>query len=400
MRPAGLLVVSLCVAEVFGMLGFSSFPALQPLFIHDWSLTGAQAGWINGLFYLGYLMAVPVLLALTDRVAAKRIYLLCTGVTALSCILFAMIADGVWTAALVRMLAGVGLAGTYMPGLKILSDHLDGHARQSRAIAFYTASFSIGTSLSFLYTGEAAVAWGWRTAIGASALGPIAALVLVHLAAPHERGRDGMPDAHLLDFRPVLVSRRAMAYVLAYAAHNFELFALRSWLVSFLVFAGLKQAGAGWLSAGTVTTAVVLAGLPASILGNELAARLGRRRTIAAIMGASAMIALGIGFTAEMPLPIVMGACLLYGVTVTGDSASITAGLVAVAPAGRRGAAMAVHACIGFSGAFLGPLAFGKVLDVSGGLDAPMAWVAAFAVTGGVVALGPMAMAWGARARP
>ena len=57
-----------------------------------------------------------------------------------------------WSAFIFRIVAGIALAGTYMPGLKLLSDHLSqmtGGKDQSRAIAFYTSSFCIGTALSF-----------------------------------------------------------------------------------------------------------------------------------------------------------------------------------------------------------------------------------------------------------
>ena len=60
---------------------------------------------------------------------------------------------------------------------------------------------------------------------------------LVPASAPHHLARSA---GFLLDFRPVLANRRAMAYVLAYFAHNWELFALRSWLVAFLVREGVN----------------------------------------------------------------------------------------------------------------------------------------------------------------
>jgi MFS family permease len=145
---------------------------------------------------------------------------------------------------LFRALAGFGLAGTYMPGLKALTDHMS-PAGQSRGIAFYTASFSIGSSLSFLLAGEIEARLGWSWAFALSGLGPAVAMGmvwgLVPASAPHHLTA---PTRFLLDFRPVLANRRAMAYVLAYFAHNWELFALRSWLVAFLVFARSASCGA------------------------------------------------------------------------------------------------------------------------------------------------------------
>ena len=80
----------------------------------------------------------------------------------------ALFAEGLWTALLFRALIGIGLAGTYMPGLRILSDHVEGPL-QSRAIAFYTSSFSIGAALSFLMAGEISLLYDWQLAASIAA---------------------------------------------------------------------------------------------------------------------------------------------------------------------------------------------------------------------------------------
>jgi hypothetical protein len=41
----------------------------------------------------------------------------------------AWLANGFWSALLLRALAGVGWAGAYMPGLKAIADRLDGSAQ-------------------------------------------------------------------------------------------------------------------------------------------------------------------------------------------------------------------------------------------------------------------------------
>jgi len=391
-NPA-LLVAAVCLAEIAGMAGFAIFPGLLPTFIAEWGLTNTEAGAINGVFYFGYVLAVPVLVSLTDRMDPRKIYLFCMALSGLSSLGFAMIADGFWTASILRLAAGIGLAGTYMPGLKALSDRLEGHA-QSRAIAFYTAGFSVGSSLSFLYAGELGAALGWQWAFALAALGPLAAMVLILAALPPAEDRHLVrPDTHLLDFRPVLRTRAAMGYVIAYACHNWELFAYRSWVVAFLVYAGTFHPGGIVISATVAATLVNLLGVPASIFGNELAARLGRRRVISVIMTASALVAFGIGFSASLPYWMVVGLCFLYGFTVTGDSASLTSGVVKAAPAGYRGATMAVHSCIGFSGAFMGPLVFGAALDLAGGGASVASWGAGFITAGIAVILGPIALA-------
>jgi MFS family permease len=184
-----------------------------------------------------------------------------------------------------------------------------------------------------------------------------------------------------------------MAYILGYAAHMWELFSLRSWMVAFLAFSRQLQPGdAAGLSPTQVVALVNLIGLPASIGGNELCRRLGRPKTIVAIMLVSALIGFGIGFAAPLPYGMVVALALFYGVVVLGDSASLTAGAVASAPAGGRGATLAVHSTLGFTAAFLGPLVTGLALDLLQGTPT-LAWGAAFVVMGLGSAVGPLALA-------
>ncbi|MDJ0935244.1 MAG: MFS transporter [Kiloniellales bacterium] len=391
------LTLIFCLAEICSMTGFATFAALLPGFVAEWSLSGTQAGWINGIFFAGYVAAVPFLVSLTDRRDPRHVYLAAAAITVVSSLGFALFADGFWPALIFRALAGVGLAGTYMPGLKSLTDHLPAKAR-GRSLAFYTATFSIGTSLSFLLAGALAARWGWAWAFGLAALGPAIAFLLIWRGVPPAAEEHLPPvEHHVLDFRPVLANARAMAYVLAYTLHNWELFALRSWIVGFLVFAQAQQAGdafgVGW--SATVLAAVLnLLALPASVLGNEVAERFGRRRVVIAVMLLSALTGGLFGFSAAWPFLVVLAIAVLYGLTVPADSAAITTGAVAAARPGQRGQTMAVHSTIGFLGGFAGPLVFGVVLDLGGGDGTLLGWGLAFASSGLAVALGPLALLW------
>ena len=155
----------LCTVEVLGMAGFATFSALVPAFITEWGLSNTEAGWISGIYYCGYVLSVPVLTGLTDRVDPRRVLLVGAALSGLSSLGYGLVADGFWGALLLRLVGGMGLAGTFMPGLKLLSDHTEG-PRQSRFIAFYTSSFSIGASTSYFMSGEIALALGWRWCFG------------------------------------------------------------------------------------------------------------------------------------------------------------------------------------------------------------------------------------------
>ncbi|HWR91196.1 MAG TPA: MFS transporter, partial [Desulfobacterales bacterium] len=142
----------MCLAETLSMTGFAAYPAFLALLRDTWGISNSEAGFIGGAYFAGYMTAVPVLSSLTDRYDARIIHVGACLLAAVSNLGFALFADGVVSAAALQALAGAGLGGTYMPGLKALTDRVTG-PRQSRFIAFYTSTFGIGTSLSLLLSG-------------------------------------------------------------------------------------------------------------------------------------------------------------------------------------------------------------------------------------------------------
>jgi MFS family permease len=379
------------MAEVLTMVGVFSFPSLLPGFMAQWSLSNTEAGWISGVVFAGYAVAVPILTALTDRMDAKRVYVFGALIAAVSAAGFALTAQGFWSALAWRALSGIGLAGTYMPGLKALVDRVSG-PRQPRWISFYTASFSLGTSGSFLITGLVAEAFGWQAAFGLAAATALAAFLLVALALVPARPSVPTQKSNPFDFAPVFRNRAAMGYVLGYAAHVWELFGTRSWMVAFLVWVLAAQPGAAGPSPTTTATIAGVLAMASSIVGADLAARFDRRRVCAAAMLASGILALGIGFCGGLAYGTVAGLVLLYNVLIQIDSAALTTGAVLEAEPARRGATIAIHSLLGFGAGFLGPLAFGMVLDLAGGANDSLAWGLAFASLGLVAGLGPLAL--------
>jgi MFS family permease len=389
-KPAAA-VLCLCVAEVATMLGVFAFPALLPDFVAVWSLSNTDAGWISGILFAGYTLAVPILTTATDRIDAKRVYVAGAIIAAMAGLGFAFTAQGFWSAMAWRALAGVGLAGTYMPGLKALVDRTSG-PRQARWISFYTASFSLGTSGSFLFTGAVAAWVGWRVTFALAGIAALAAALLVGTSLATLKPVPPAIRTNPFDFGPVFRNRAAMGYVLGYAVHVWELFAVRSWMVAFLAWVAAAQPGAWGPLPTTVATIASLVAMAASIGGADWASRWDRRRVCAIAMLSSGVMAAFIGFSGGLPYGVVAGLVLLYSALIQIDSAALTTGAVMAADPARRGATIAVHSLLGFGAGFVGPLAFGLVLDGAGGGDTGLAWGLAFASMAVVGALGPLAL--------
>lgn len=376
MRPA-TLVAAMCAGQLGSLLPHMAFSALIPRFAELWSLSAAESGAISGAFFIGYACVVPLTTTLTDRVDARRILIVGSLSSALATFAFAALARDFWSAALLWALAGAGFAGAYMPGLRALTDRLPpGDA--SRSITLYTSSYSIGVGLSFLGAQLLERQLGWQAAFVGVGCGPLVMMaVALSLPAWQPTPRAG---ARLLDFRPVLRNRPAMAFVLGYGAHCFELAAMRAWIVSFWLFTAARSGAPGWIDAVGVSVAVTLIAMPASILGNEMAIRLGRRRLIAGVMIASSLIAIALGFASAAPWPLVLALLLLHGFAVPADSGSLTSGMVGAAEPDCRGATMALHSTVGFGASFLGPLAMGLAIDGFGGPGSAAGWQAAYFV--------------------
>jgi MFS family permease len=382
------LGLALCAALLANMAGFSVFAALLPTLQAAWHLSNTEAGIIEGAFLIGYLGSVP-LVAMTDRQDARAIYLIGTLLAVIGNLGTAFLGDGIWSGIFTRLIAGMGLAGAFMPGLKLLTERLSGIGG-NRAIAFYMATFSLGASLSTVLAGLVGHRFGWQAPFWvAGCLGLIAIPLVLGNTRPTPRPTSQQSS---LWRRLALAfhNKTARGYSLAYGLHMWELYGYRSWLIAFLVMATTGTVAASADSSLTNWGGLVLfLGLPASVIGNEIALRVGRRRWLCVIMPASAVVSLVVGWSIDWPLAAVLGLLALYTVTVSADSATLTAGAVESAPAELKGATMALHTLIGFAGAALGPLAVGGLLDLFGA-DTRLGWIIAFAAMGIVAGFGPL----------
>lgn len=373
----------MCLAETLSMTGFAAYPAFLALLRDTWSLSNSEAGFIGGAYFAGYMTAVPFLSSLTDRIDARRIYIGSCLLAALSNLGFPILAQGMLPAALLQAMAGAGLAGTYMPGLKALTDRVAG-PRQSRYISFYTATFGVGTSLSLLLAGWLGRMVSWQAAFALLAAGPFLSAALVFFGLhPLDLSPSGAARPGLLRSFAVLRDRAVLGYVLRYAVHCFELFGLRSWMVAFILFAyGLTRSAQPLLSATEAAALINFLGIPVSILGNETAMRLGRARYIPWVMMGSGSLAWVAGFASIWPWWVMLFLLAIYFIAIMSDSAALTAGLVETTPPHARGAAMAVYSFAGFGAGFVAPLVFGAVLDLTGGKADTFAWGLAFGSLG------------------
>jgi MFS family permease len=265
-----------------------------------------------------------------------------------------------------------------MPGLKVIDDRIPG-VLHPRLVAFYTTSFSLGSSGSYFLVGQLIERLPWRVAIATAALGPLVGWLLVYLCLgsvrPHSASEPSQPAAR---WRDVLQSSDSMRYAVAYSCHMWELFGMRAWLVPFFVFCASLH-GPTFAAPTTLAAVLALAGIPASFLGAELSARFDRRTVVITLMLLSAAAGTMVGLLVSQSWAMVLSVSLIHHALVMSDSAALTSGLVAVSPPQSRGTAMAIYSMAGFGTASIASFAIGGVLDAAGG-QSTFSWPLAFAV--------------------
>lgn len=378
------LTALLCVVQLLVMTGSLTFQALIPVFIAEWQLSNTQAAWIGGASYVGYALAAPTLVALTDRLDARRIVICACLLGAVGGTGFAFSAGGFWSAMAWRFITGIAIAGSYMPGLKALTDRLPEGPAVGRPQAFYSATFSLASAMSLLAAGLLTQTMGWRAAFavtGITALLASGLMVALPARTPAASAGAGNMTTRI---HAVLRDRPAMRYIAAYAAHSWEMFAFRTWIVAFLAFAVSTNNAGGAVLVSVIATLLVLAGLPAGLLGNELAARTGRRRGVAILMLAAACLGVATGLATGQSFMVVAALAMVYGALLMADNSAILVGTIQSTPAERRGAAIAIQTFLAAFMALVSPLAVGGVLDAFG--SGQRAWTMAFFV----MALGPI----------
>jgi MFS family permease len=393
---------AICVCEVATMLVFLSYTAILPILQAEWGMPHAEAGLIFSAYQACYLVAVLVLASLTDRMDTRTIYLASAVWAGGTARVFPVLAQGFRSAAILRALAGIGLAGTYVPGMRLVAERF-GTRHRGLAIACYASAFGLGAAISLALTGHLARLIGWRAAMGATALGPLLAVALAAAvlspAPPPPRvpsaGRPRLLDAGILRNRPTLWM------IAAYSAHNWELFGMRAWLPPFLAGVLIRR-GSGVVEASsqaaTLASGILLVGAASNILGGWASDRWGRMRIIVVSQAFSAACSLSIGWLFAAPLWAILTVAMVYGIFVTSESGALSTGVTELAEPSALGATLAVQSCVGFLAAAVAPASVGFLLDRLQPASA-WQWGPAFGVLALGVLLGPVCMLGLRRAR-
>ena len=382
--PINLLLI-VCLTEIISMTSYATWPIflvkLQPI----WNLNNFQTGWVSGSFFIGYVIGTPVLVGLTDILDSKKIYIYSCLISFFGAFGFWIFANGFWSACFYWGLVGLGLSGTYMPGLQILNERLDS-IKRIKLLPYYTASFGFGTALSFFTIGLIYSFYNWKIAFIIGGLASLFSLFLILIFVKpikKNQGKENLLLRHPLNFTPVIKNKPALKYILAYGAHTYELFAYRSWLFAFLVFIVIfHKINISHTTLSFLISLFAFVGTFASIIGAKYSLEMGRKKMIKFYGFFTFIVSLLTAFTSYFNLFLVLILIGIYNFAIHLDSASLTAGTVENSKSSERGALLAVHSIVGFTGGAIGGPLIGLTLDIFGGQQDINAWALSICLMG------------------
>jgi MFS family permease len=361
-------------ALLLNLVGFANYAAVLPALRTATGFSETQAGFAGGVFFLAYAVGSPIFAGLTDTRDARKLFLLGGCMSIAGGLVFPLANDSFLALMASRVLTGLGMAGTYMPGLRLLIDNLP-LERQQRAAGDYVSALTLGLSGSFALSGMLEWLFGWQAAfLGAAACAALALLV-VFTTMPRSVPvhRTGSLFSRLLR---VAKMPNVGLTLLAVGGNSWEGMGFRTWWVALLQFSVTAPGNEsyGWINFALATALVGPLAMPLSAWVARRAEAGQRYVVIAIAAGCSVLVGGGLGCVLGAPLPVVFILSALYVCTIFSDAGALTPAAIVCVPPDDRGAVLALQAAASNGAAFVSVIVCGVVLHAAGGVGSETAW--------------------------
>jgi NNP family nitrate/nitrite transporter-like MFS transporter len=360
---------------------------LAPFLRRDLGLSATEVGLLTAVPLLGGSLCRPLLGLLEERLGGRRTGLLGLTLTIVALLAgwqFARTAPHFYVLGLSLGIAGASFAVALPLACRWYPPHYQGLAM---GIA---GAGNSGTLLATLFAPRLAERFGWQATFGI-AVAPIALVLLLFALAARDSPRRPAP-ASAAEYRAVLRESDTLALSFLYALTFGGFVGFATFLTTFFHDAYAVSR----VTAGDLTTIVVVAGSLLRPVGGWLSDRVGGYRVLVVVLaGFAGCVAL----VATMPDVRVAVAVLFVGVGLLGMGNGAVFQLVPQRFPERMGIVTGVVGAAGGLGGFLLPSALGIVRDATGSYAAGLLGCGAVFAAGTVVLL-ELGARWSVRWQP
>jgi MFS family permease len=354
------------------------FAPLIPIFMTDLGITYAAAATIMTAYFWTYTAVQVPVGVLADRLGPRRMMLTFLAVLVVGVIAFPL-SQSYAQSLVTRGLIGLGAAGIWLPGLRLIHEWFPPQER-GRATGLFSAGGGIGGTTALMLVPVLAERLGWRWGYAVTLIPLLTAFALIYFLV-----RPGP----LAEHRSAAAVSRGTAGALKHVLGAPALWPINvSVLCSYGAFIGLVTFLPAFLQrhegltpgrAGLVTGLVTAGTVISWPLAGFISDRVGRRKGIYLFSQGMCVLAC-LAFALLVPgrgLPAAALAALLTGLMLGGMITPFVM-VVELFPADLIGTASGVVNTFCFVGSLLIPVLVGKILDVSGSFPAAFTACAVF----------------------
>lgn len=372
-------LAALCLSRFFFNLIYMTYAAALPTLTREWAMTASEAGFVQTCFFTGFAVSLFFTSWFSDRIGAKRVFLVFCWLSALASLAFALYARSYTEALWLYALVGVSQGGTYIPAIMLVSQKLPSE-RRGGGVGWILASMSAGYVGSISLSTGFTAAQGYEAAFLVCAAGSVMGALFGASAASRSVNvvSDDVETTQAWTY--LFRDRRSFVLTIGYIGHSWELFGVWAWAPAFLLAALGERFSLGAVGLG-VTIAIVLhlSGFFSSFSMGRASDRFGRRMVLFVMAVLGTACSFGFGWSGGLPSTLLLLFAALYGFAAIGDSAVLSTAMTESVPQDMLGRALAVRSILGIGIGALAPFAFGSVLDM---FEAGAGWGWAFVVLG------------------
>ncbi|MFE2019165.1 MFS transporter [Streptomyces sp. NPDC059499] len=339
---------AIALVQVLGLAVWFSMSAVVPSLRNDWGLTAGGAVWLTASVQVGFVAGAvaSTALNLADRLRPQCLLAASAAAAAGCTLMLALFAERLAFAVPLRLMTGVFLAGVYPTGMKLMASWA-GSAGRGRTMGVLIAALTLGSTLPHLIAGLGSLPWrGVLLTAAAAGLGGSAIALLFLRPGPY--AAPGSPARNPRYALSMFAERGPRLANLGYFGHMWELYALWTWIPSFLLATGTRK-DLPVSAEITVFLTMGIGGAVGCLLGGWGADRFGRAPAALTALLVSGLCCLVSPFFFHAPPILLFAFCTLWGASVIADSGVFSTALSEVADQRYIGTALTGQTAIGFA---------------------------------------------------